>query len=146
MDLIPLTEGISVLKAAFDLAKGLKDLTDTARRNAAIIELQEKILTAQTAQSDAIDIVRMLEEKVASFETWEAEKKRYELKEFGRGAFAYALKPDAQGTEPAHQICPTCYESRRKSILQIVPGNNARTALGIRPIYRCPACKTEVAI
>jgi len=141
-----LTEGIGILKTAFDIAKGLKDINDTARRNAAVIELQEKILSAQASQSDLVQYVRSLEEEVASFETWDTEKQRYELKEFGPGAFAYALKADASGTEPAHQICPTCYENRRKSILQIVPGNNARTTLGIRPVHRCPVCKTEVAI
>ena len=34
--------GISALKSAFDIAKGLKDIDDAARRNAAVIELQEK--------------------------------------------------------------------------------------------------------
>ena len=34
--------GLSALKTAFDLAKGLKDITDVANRNAAVIELQEK--------------------------------------------------------------------------------------------------------
>ena len=38
--------GIGALKTAFDIAKGLKDIDDATRRNAAVIELQEKILTA----------------------------------------------------------------------------------------------------
>jgi hypothetical protein len=146
MGALPIAEGLGFLKSALDIAKGLKDLTDTTRRNAAIIELQEKILSAREAQSTLLDRISALEEEVASFEKWDAEKKRYELKEFGRGAFAYALKSEAQGSEPTHQICPTCYETRRKSILQIVPGNNARTALGIRAVSRCPVCKTEVPI
>jgi hypothetical protein len=143
---LSLTEGISILKSAFDLAKGLKDLSSTASRNAAIIELQEKILAAQTQQSALADYIRSLEADVAAFEKWDTEKQRYQLKEFGLGAFAYTLKADAQSSEPVHQICPTCYEDRRKSILQIVPGNNARTALGIKAVRRCPVCKTEVPI
>ena len=39
--------GLSALKTAFDIAKGLKDIDDATRRNAAVIELQEKILLAQ---------------------------------------------------------------------------------------------------
>jgi hypothetical protein len=35
--------GISALKSAFDIAMGLKDIDDAARRNTAVIELQEKI-------------------------------------------------------------------------------------------------------
>jgi hypothetical protein len=143
---ISLTEGIGILKTAFDIAKGPKNISDTASRNTAVIELQEKILDAQASQSNMIEYVRALEEEVAHFEKWEAEKQRYQLKEFGSGAFAYALKAEAQGAEPMHQICPNCYENRIKSILQIVPGNNARTALGIRPVHRCQVCKTEVAI
>ena len=43
--------GLSAIKTAFDLAKGLKDIDDATRRNAVIIELQEKILSARDAQS-----------------------------------------------------------------------------------------------
>ena len=77
---------------AFDLAKGLKDIDDTARRNTAVIELQEKLLIAQSAQAELLERIRTLEEKVANFETWDTEKQRYELKPFGN-AFAYVLKP-----------------------------------------------------
>ena len=52
--------GIGALKAAFDIAKGLKDIDDAARRNAAVIELQEKILSAQSAQSDLVQRIREL--------------------------------------------------------------------------------------
>ena len=34
--------GLGALKTAFDLAKGLKEIDDAARRNAAVIELQQK--------------------------------------------------------------------------------------------------------
>jgi hypothetical protein len=145
MGYIPLAETLGIFKTAFDIAKGLKDIDDATRRNAAVIELQEKILAAQSAQAALIEIVPKLEDEVAGFETWYAEKQRYELKEFGRGAFAYALKVDAQRGEPAHLICPTCYENHRKSLLQIEPGNHARTALGIVPARSCPVCKTKVA-
>ena len=79
---------LSALKTAFDLAKGLKDIDDTARRNTAVIELQEKLLIAQSAQAELLERIRTLEEKVANFETWDTEKQRYELKPFGN-AFAY---------------------------------------------------------
>jgi hypothetical protein len=44
--------GLSAIKTAFDIAKGLKDIDDATRRNAAVIELQEKILAAQEAISN----------------------------------------------------------------------------------------------
>jgi hypothetical protein len=71
--------GVSALKAAFDMAKGLKDIDDAARRNAAVIELQEKILSAQSAQAELIETVGDLKKRVAEFEAWGAEKQRTSL-------------------------------------------------------------------
>lgn len=151
-DLSALAAALSSLNAAKDIAQAMIDLRDGAAFQAKLIEFQSKLLDANNAAFAAqderaalLEQIRALEEKVASFETWDAEKKRYELKQFGSGAFAYALKPEAHGAEPMHQICANCYENRKKSILQIVPGNNARTALGIRPMHRCPSCHAEVA-
>ena len=81
----------SAAKAAFDIAKGLKDLDDRTRRNAAVIELQEQILAAQAEQAAAIERIRHLEKQVADFEAWDAEKKRYELKNIGHSCFARML-------------------------------------------------------
>jgi hypothetical protein len=39
--------GLSALKNVFELVKGLKDIHDATIRNEAIINLQEKILSAQ---------------------------------------------------------------------------------------------------
>jgi hypothetical protein len=47
--------GLGAIKSAFDLAKGLKDINDAAVRNAAVIELQERILAAQQAQSALVE-------------------------------------------------------------------------------------------
>ena len=43
--------GIGAFKAMFDMAKGLKDLNDVAVRNAAVIELQGRILEAMEQQA-----------------------------------------------------------------------------------------------
>jgi hypothetical protein len=72
--------GLGSIKAAFDIAKGLKDI-DATRRNTAIIELQEKILSAQAEQSELIETIGDLKKRVTELETWEAEKQRYELKQ-----------------------------------------------------------------
>lgn len=135
--------GLGALKAAFDIAKGLKDIDDTTRRNAAIIELQEKLLIAQSAQADLAERVRDLEEEMRGFETWKTEKERYKLEKFGSG-FAYVLKPEMQGTEPPHQICANCYANEKKSFLAIVPTNVARQSLGMGTVYRCNECRAEI--
>jgi hypothetical protein len=50
--------GLTALKTAVDIARGLKDIDDATRRNAAIIELQEKILAAQSEQASPSECAR----------------------------------------------------------------------------------------
>ena len=130
--------GLGAIKTAFDIAKGLKDINDATTRNAAIIELQEKILSAQAAQSGLVESIHDLKKEVAGFEKWDAEKERYVLTDFGGNTFAYALKREAANSEPAHRICPNCYERRQKSLLQF----RGRDAFQ-RDMYECHGCKTE---
>jgi hypothetical protein len=53
--------GLGALKTAFDIAKGLKDIDDTTRRNTAVIDLQEKILSAQQSQASLVESISNLE-------------------------------------------------------------------------------------
>jgi hypothetical protein len=110
--------GLSAFKTMLDLAKGLRDISDAAARNVAVIELQEKILIAQQTQSALVERVSSLEEQLAELEAWEADKQRYELKEIASGQFAYVLKPETAAGEPAHILCANCYGHNQKSILQ----------------------------
>lgn len=132
--------GIGALKTAFDIAKGLKDIDDTTRRNAAVIELQEKILGAQLAQSTLIERINELEAKMAGFEQWDAQKKRYELKDFGGQTFAYALKPQTAEGEPPHKACPACYQKRQIGILNFSHNGSGRG------FYDCTACGTQIVL
>jgi hypothetical protein len=129
--------GIGSIKAAFDIAKGLKDINDVTIRNGAIIELQEKILAAREAQSALLERISELEKKVASFETWESEKQRYELKNVGAGSLAYVLKDDMRAGEEPHQICAACYQHGKKSILQ------PKAVYPDKTLY-CSECKAQI--
>jgi hypothetical protein len=130
--------GLSALKTAFDLAKGLKDIDDATRRNAAVIELQEKLLAAREAQSALLDRVSELEEKVTGFETWEREKQRYERKALGWGAFVYMLKKPERGSEPPHWVCTNCYEHSHIASLQCI------MVRGEGQVWMCPSCKNRI--
>jgi hypothetical protein len=132
--------GLSGFNAMLNSAKALKDMNDAAVRNAAVIELQEQILSAQTAQATLLDRIRDLEKQMANFETWETEKQRYDLKGLGWGAFARMLKPTARGTEPPHWICTNCYGERRISVIQWGRKPKGATRNG----YFCPACNNEI--
>lgn len=130
--------GISALKTAFDIAKGLKDIDDATRRNAAVIELQEKILGAQSAQATLVERAGALETEVARLKKWHAEKGKYRLVNVATGAFAYGNKPNADDPEPAHWLCVNCYDNRQqRSMLQY----QGRTQSKQDSVYVCPVCK-----
>lgn len=94
--------GISALKAAFDMTKTLADMSDAAKRDRLSINLQKEIFSAQSAQAELIEEVSALKAQLASFETWDAEQQRYELKAIAPTAVAYVLKAEAE--EPNHRI------------------------------------------
>jgi len=108
---------LGVFKSMYDAAKALKDMND-ANRNTAVIELQEKILSAQSEQAELIEIAGKLKGRVAELEAWDADKKRYKLTDFGRGMSAYTLKEGMENGEPPHQLCTACYNEGHKSIMQ----------------------------
>lgn len=136
-----LAASMGTFKALFDAAKGLKDISDAAKRNTAIVELQEKILSAQSQQTALIERVGQLEKELAHFNEWDREKERYVLKDFGCGTFTYALRSGMEAGEPYHRICASCYQLGRKSILQslgIFAGNREKVS--------CSACHQETLL
>ena len=132
--------GVSAFKAMFDMAKALKDINDTAIRNAAIVELQEQILGAQVAQAALLERVSFLEKEVTRFETWEAEKQRYQLERLPPGVFVYSLKQDMAAGEPPHYICQTCCQRGKKSVLHADEPWN-----GVHHLT-CHECKTVLEV
>src|SRR6266700_4063908 len=125
--------GLGALKAMLDTVKSLKDLSDTAGRNRVTIELTEKIIIAQEAQTALVEQVRALEKEIAASKTWDAEKVRYDLKDFGNGALAFMLKPEARGRHPPHLVCTNCYAQGKASILL-----GTGQTVAARPEYCCP--------
>jgi uncharacterized protein YlxW (UPF0749 family) len=74
---------LNAAKTAFDMAKALQNIQDASARDRAVIDLQREILLAQEQQFALAQRVHELQEKVARFEAWDAEKKRYQLKDCG---------------------------------------------------------------
>ncbi len=122
-----LIAGLSLFKTMLDMAKGLKDMNDTVVRNAAIIELQEKILAAREQQSALAERVGDLEKEVVRLKAWDTEKERYQLTTIADGKLAYTLKEGVQPPEPEHKLCANCYDQGQKSILQKESRMPART-------------------
>jgi hypothetical protein len=124
----------------FDIAKSIRDIDDTVKRNAAVADLWEQILTAQQRYAAALDQIGVLEKEMAALKAWGAEKERYELADVGDGTFAYALKPSMRGTEPPHYLCAHCYQQGKKAILQHMETH------GMGDLLTCPSCKTKSLI
>src|ERR1700733_2995673 len=102
--------GLGIFKALYDSAKAIKDINDATVRNAAVIELQEKILAARDAQSALLERVSELKKQVADFEKWESEKGNYEMHTLTSGSIVYRVKPNIEPARPPHYICSACYQ------------------------------------
>jgi hypothetical protein len=126
--------GLGIFKTMFDMAKTLNNIHDVTSRDRVAMELQKEILAAQAQQTALIEKIGELEKQVAGFEKWDTEKEKYDLQEIYPKNYAYAIKESARGTAPAHLICATCYEDRKKPILQ--------KSDAVHLI--CPICKTRV--
>jgi hypothetical protein len=140
-DLIAIGQGLNAVKALTDIAKTIVGLRDSAKLLETTVEFQQQLLSiqkalldAQTEQATLTQTIRDLEKEVASFEAWDAEKQKYELKTVYLGAFAYMLKPEARGGQPPHWLCTQCYQNRKPSIMQ------ALATVGGWLIYKCPEC------
>jgi hypothetical protein len=131
--------GLGAIKTAFDIAKGLKDIDDAARRNAAVIELQEKILAAQQTQSTLVERIGELEKEVARLKAWDADKKRYKLTEVRPGITAYMLKEGMENSEPPHHLCANCYNDGVKSVMQ-----TETRFPGRYPVMVCHRCGSDL--
>jgi hypothetical protein len=143
--LAEISMGLSSLKAAADIVKGLNVISTKAMVNEVKITLQEHIINAQEAliaaseaQAATANRIRDLEQQIVKFENWEREKQRYQLAKLQYG-FAYALKETMRDGEPSHYICEPCYQNGKKSILQ----DSTSAMLGEHSLT-CPRCKLTV--
>jgi hypothetical protein len=145
MDITALAGALTALKGIKDLSEAMIGLRDASAFQEKRIESQSKIIDAQTsifsAQEERAMLIKRVndvEKELAKFETWEAEAKRYELNEVAPRVFAHVLKAEAQGAEPSHWICPSCYQKRQKSILQGFKSGMSGWS------HRCSSCNLEI--
>ena len=132
--------GLSAVKTAFDMAKALQNIHDTVARPGGYRTSKRNPLRTSCASGAAFQRVSDLEKEVARFEEWAAEKKRYQLTDYGGATFAYALKPDAANGEPPHRLCAPCYQKGHKSILQF-----SNRGAG-QDYYECPSSRIGAAM
>lgn len=146
MDLGTISAALTSLNAAGKIAQGLMSLKTMADVQSVAIDLNQKIIAAQTdifaaqtAQAATIQRVRDLEEQITKMRNWEEQKERYKLTEpWGNGGFVYGVKESRKESEPAHWICTKCYDDGRRSILQPRPDK------GLWLHMTCPTCNSSL--
>ncbi len=105
-------------KTIIETVKELRDICDDPSYGETYATLLEKLIGMETAHSALRERLRELEKELAHYETWDAEKERYELVEFPGKVLIYALKKTGSNSDPLHYICPNCYQDHKKSLLQ----------------------------
>lgn len=132
---------LSATKAAFDLMKAFVDVRDASKVQAIKIELMGLLLEAQEAQAALIAEKRDLAERIRELEAWDGQKQRYELVNLAAGVVAFALKPEAKGTELDHQLCANCFEQGHKRYLQFETRNPGRMRVAV-----CHGCDATLVV
>jgi len=143
----PVAGTVAALQSAYNLTKGIADLnevhaikTQIGKLTAQILTAQENALLSQEREATLARQVNGLEQHIAQLETWETEKQRYQLESLPPGAHVYSLKEEMAAGEPAHHICPTCYQHGKKSILHQSETNNGTYHL------ECSECGTDLKV
>jgi len=101
-----------------------------------ILDLQSKLFGIQSQYAELSESKRALEHRLNTYENWDAEAAKYSLKEIAKGILVYTLKPEHQGSQPLHYLCPHCFGDRKRSILQKPSPDNSNLF--------CHACKFDV--
>jgi hypothetical protein len=148
MDDDPPIAGLIVsLRAAVEIVKALRDLSDPRLIQSKMSELTREIMTAQSralatqsAQFDLLLNQRDLGEEMAKLKAWNTERYRYELQSVGPGAVAYVVKESMRGSEPIHWLCANCFQSGKKRFL-----NESHSDLH-HNYHKCQECGGKIRI
>lgn len=144
---------VECLKTASDAAKCLVLLQLGGDAYVKVRGLQSTLQEALPAAMAAKEHQKELRKKVSGLKArlaasiaWEEERATYELQRFDPGVFAYrrkrlSLAPQQRlSSEAEHLLCASCFDKRRKSVLQSTPKIERRYQ-----VHMCPECKNEFA-
>jgi hypothetical protein len=135
-----LNAGLQVVKAIVGMKVDAAVTAKTVELQGILATAMSQVLELQQGLIAAHARVRELEAEKSSRSAFDADAGRYDLRAVAEGGFAYALKSDAANGQPEHWLCASCFDQRKKSILQY-----AKADLG-RKIYACPNCQTQIFI
>ncbi|WP_312313151.1 hypothetical protein [Sphingobium yanoikuyae] len=149
--LTEISAGLNSLKAAKDILQALNGIQSAVAVNevkfnlqSLLLNAQQSLFAAQEAQAAAAKRIADLEQQIVRLKDWSAEKGRYQLRDVGRGSFAYVVKPGMEQGEPPHWLCTNCFDHGRKSFMQSKGngvGNRTVAERGLDKTYACDSCK-----
>lgn len=142
IDIGQITALIGGINGSIEIVKAVQGVKDSVEANDAVLKLQGDLITLQgkvfilhELHSQTLQENSDLKDKVREFEDWATQAENYELRDFGGHTFAYALKTEVDTAEPDHYLCATCYQERKKSILQFSFQTNSG-----QDKYHCNIC------
>ncbi len=125
---------LQLIREAFNLERPNEFRDKAYQIQEIILSVQEKIISSRAENLAMGQRVRELEEQIAELSVWQREAGRYVLKDFGGETYAYVLRKELTNEETPHNLCATCFHSKRKSILHY----SGRT--DHQEMYRCFSC------
>jgi hypothetical protein len=144
---------IQVAPSLAKLATDLVSTSDTAKRNAQLIEFQNALiglqsLVASVQQENAtlIQQNRDMGEELKRLKDWDTQKERYKLAAPFPGCMVYALQESMSEGDPPHYLCAACFKKGQPSILQGREGRPLGKDKGYaKGCYACPECGSEAS-
>ena len=138
--MVDLGVGLAAFNAIYKSLDALQSMKEDSIRIGAILEIQRDLYAAQQQYAALLKTVQELEAKIVEFENWEAEKARYEPRQFEPGVTVYVLKAGEQHAQMGQHFCPRCYHNKKASILQ-----GTDKTFASRKTRDCLECKVELS-
>lgn len=122
--------GFTAVKAALELVKAGKGMIEQAAMASALYDIQQRLMEAQGAALQAVEEktelgarVRELEAQLRDREDWKAEAEKFAVVQIAQGVFVMLAQDETSRYEAAVKLCTTCFNRKRKSILQQAHGS-----------------------
>ena len=120
--------GLSAIKTGTEIIQGAKELVsgkdpDLLALKQKLSDLYDELIIAKKAQMTMQDTLLKLQDEAKQAEAFDAEAHRYVMTRTSQGATIYSLRPDEARGEPLHDLCPNCFQNKKKSMLQPVAMN-----------------------
>lgn len=121
----PIAAFIGGVASLGNAAAALISASDTAKRNALLIEFQQALIQVNTSaaatQVQNASLVKRnqdLEDEIVRMKNWGTEAQKYETVEVARGVFAKLQKERMGIFESQQKLCCNCFAQGEESLLQ----------------------------